>query len=205
MLGPGTMVGGYTLVERYASSGGREVWRAKDWIGHDAVVKFLRPALVATPELVNRWRAQALAMSRINHRGVIDILDYGIDESGGPFMAMRYIGGESLRSELARVGRITPGRTMALVAHAADALEAAHEQGVVHGAVDTGHLLLWSDDHPVLISFYNIGRLVADDLSEVGSVLRPSTYFSPEQAIRASRPTDRYRTSSRSAWSRTNA
>jgi eukaryotic-like serine/threonine-protein kinase len=127
MRGPGTMVGGYRgyqLVERCAGGGGRGVWRAKDWIGHDVAVKFLRPSLVATPELVKRLRAEALAVDGIHHRGVVTIIDYGIDESAGPYMVMRYVEGESQRSELARVGRLTPGRTMALVARAADAVPA---------------------------------------------------------------------------------
>jgi eukaryotic-like serine/threonine-protein kinase len=189
MLRPGTMVGGYQLVERCAGVGGRGVWRAKDWIGHDVAVKFLRPSLVATPDLVRRLRADARAMAAIDHRGIVFITDCGIDESAGPFMVMRYVEGESLRSELARVGRLTPGRTMDLVARAADALQAAHEQGVVHGAVNADHLLLWPDDHLVLISF-TLGRSIEDDLSEVGSVMRHTTYFSPEQAM-GERATDR--------------
>src|SRR5690606_30856889 len=142
MLSPGMALGGrYRLDERIASGGMGDVWRGTDEVlGRTVAVKVMLPALLDEPGFAERFRGEARTMATINHPGVVDIYDYGSDQHIA-FLVMEYIEGDPLSSTLSKVGRLTPARTMALIAQAADALQAAHDKGVVHRDVKPGNLL----------------------------------------------------------------
>jgi serine/threonine-protein kinase len=96
---------------------------------------------------------------------------------------MEYVDGDALSRTLARVGRLTPARTMALVAQAADALHAAHQTGVVHRDVKPGNLLVRPNGTLVLTDFGIARSVGAAQLTAAGSVLGTASYISPEQAM----------------------
>jgi eukaryotic-like serine/threonine-protein kinase len=183
MLSPGTILGGrYRLDERIAGGGMGDVWRGTDEVlGRTVAVKVLLPALLEEPGFAERFRGEARTMATINHPGVVDIYDYG-NENGTAFLIMEYIEGDALSRTLARVGRLTPGRTMALVAQAADALHAAHAKGIVHRDVKPGNLLVRPNGTLVLTDFGIARSAGAAQLTQAGSVLGTASYISPEQA-----------------------
>src|ERR671938_1476335 len=183
MLSPGTMLGGrYRLDERIAGGGMGDVWRATDeGLGRTVAIKILLPALVQEPGFAERFRGEARTMATINHPGVVDVYDYG-SENGSAFLIMEYVEGDALSKTLSRVGRLTPGRTMALVAQAADALQAAHEKGIVHRDVKPGNLLVRPNGTLVLTDFGIARSAMVGQLTAAGSVLGTASYISPEQA-----------------------
>jgi serine/threonine-protein kinase len=185
MIGPATVLGGrFRLVERIASGGMGDVWRCVDEVlGRTVAVKILLPALLEEPGFSDRFRGEALTMATINHPSVVDIYDYGSDPSAGAYLVMEYVEGDALSRTLARVSRLTPARTMALVAQAADALQAAHEKGVVHRDVKPGNLLVRPNGTLVLTDFGIARAAGAAALTAAGSVLGTAMYISPEQAM----------------------
>jgi len=185
MIGPGTVLGGrFRLVERIASGGMGDVWRCVDEVlGRTVAVKILLPALLEEPGFSERFRGEALTMATINHPSVVDIYDYGSDPSAGAYLVMEYVEGDALSRTLGRVSRLTPARTMALVAQAADALQAAHEKGVVHRDVKPGNLLVRPNGTLVLTDFGIARSAGAAALTAAGSVLGTAMYISPEQAM----------------------
>ncbi|GAA1786034.1 hypothetical protein GCM10009682_05140 [Luedemannella flava] len=185
MISPGTVLGGrYRLEERIASGGMGDVWRAvDDVLGRTVAVKVLLPALLEEPGFGERFRGEARTMATINHSGVVDIYDYSSESAVGSYLVMEYVDGDALSRTLSRVGRLTPARTMALVAQAAEALHAAHVKGVVHRDVKPGNLLVRPNGTLVLTDF-GIARAVgAAQLTAAGSVLGTAAYISPEQAM----------------------
>jgi serine/threonine-protein kinase len=196
MITPGTMLGGrYRLDERIASGGMGDVWRCvDDVLGRTVAVKILLPSLLEEAGFTERFRVEARTMAAINHPGVVDIYDYGSDPKAGAYLVMEYVEGDALSRTLARVGRLTPARTMALVAQAADALHSAHEMGVVHRDVKPGNLLVRPNGTLVLTDFGIARSAGAAQLTAAGSVLGTATYISPEQAMgeRATRLSDIY-------------
>ncbi|HET8680744.1 MAG TPA: protein kinase, partial [Micromonosporaceae bacterium] len=128
-----------------------------------------------------RFRGEARTMATINHPGVVDVYDYGSDRSLA-YLVMEYVEGDALSRTLARVGRLTPARTMALVAQAADALQAAHDQGIVHRDVKPGNLLVRPNGTLVLTDFGIARSAMVGQLTAAGSVLGTASYISPEQA-----------------------
>jgi serine/threonine-protein kinase len=161
-----------------------DVWRCvDDVLGRTVAVKILLPSLLEEPGFTERFRGEARTMATINHAGVVDIYDYGSDPATGAYLVMEYVEGDALSRTLARVGRLTPGRTMALVAQAADALHAAHQTGVVHRDVKPGNLLVRPNGTLVLTDFGIARSAGAAQLTAAGSVLGTASYISPEQAM----------------------
>src|SRR6478752_10153346 len=120
MISPGVTLGGrYRLDERIAGGGMGDVWRGTDEVlGRTVAVKILLPELLDEPGFAERFRGEARTMATINHPGVVDVYDYGSDPATGAYLIMEFVQGEALSRTLARVGRLTAGRTMALVAQA---------------------------------------------------------------------------------------
>jgi serine/threonine-protein kinase len=190
------MLGGrYRLEERIASGGMGDVWRCTDDVlGRTVAVKILLPSLLEEAGFTERFRVEARTMAAINHPGVVDVYDYGSDSTAGAYLVMEYVEGDALSRTLARVGRLTPARTMALVAQAADALHAAHEMGVVHRDVKPGNLLVRPNGTLVLTDFGIARSIGSAQLTAAGSVLGTASYISPEQAMgeQATRLSDVY-------------
>jgi hypothetical protein len=183
MLSPGVLLGNrYRLDERIAGGGMGDVWRGTDEVlGRTVAVKILLPALLDEPGFAERFRGEARTMATINHPGVVDVYDYGSDQQIA-FLVMEYVEGDALSTTLGRVGRLTPARTMALVAQAADALHAAHEKGIVHRDVKPGNLLVRPNGTLVLTDFGIARSALVGQLTAAGSVLGTASYISPEQA-----------------------
>ena len=130
-----------------------DVWRGTDEVlGRTVAVKILLPALLDEPGFAERFRDEARTMATINHPGVVDVYDYGSDQQI-TYLVMEYVEGDALSRTLSRVGRLTPARTMSLVAQAADALQAAHDNGIVHRDVKPGNLLVRPNGTLVLTDF----------------------------------------------------
>ncbi|MGW0434653.1 protein kinase domain-containing protein [Micromonospora sp. NPDC003197] len=183
MLSPGVELGNrYRLDERIASGGMGDVWRGTDQVlGRTVAVKSLLPALLDEPGFAERFRGEARTMATINHPGVVDVYDFGSDQQIA-FLVMEYVEGDALSRTLGRVGRLTPARTMALMAQAADALQAAHDKGIVHRDVKPGNLLVRPNGTLVLTDFGIARSDMVGQLTAAGSVLGTASYISPEQA-----------------------
>lgn len=186
MLRPGVLLGNrYRLDERIAGGGMGDVWRGTDEVlGRTVAVKVLLPALLDEPGFAERFRGEARTMATINHPGVVDVYDYGNDDQVA-FLVMEYVEGDALSRTLHRVKRLTPARTMALMAQAADALQAAHANGIVHRDVKPGNLLVRPNGTLVLTDFGIARSELVGQLTAAGSVLGTASYISPEQAAGA--------------------
>jgi serine/threonine-protein kinase len=188
MLTPGATLGGrYRLDERIATGGMGDVWKGEDTVlGRTVAVKILQSALLEEPGFIERFRGEARVMATIDHPGVVRVYDYGESGINGggtvAYLVMEFVEGEALSRTLSRVGRLTPGRTMNLIAQAADALQAAHDKGIVHRDVKPGNLLVRPDGKLVLTDFGIARTAAGSQLTQAGSILGTASYVSPEQA-----------------------
>lgn len=163
-----------------------EVWRADDAVlGRAVAVKVLLPALMEDPRFAQRFQNEARAMATLAHPGVVDVYDCGTCELGDgrrvSFLVMEFIDGESL-DRLLRRSALTPEETMRLVAEVADALAAAHEQGIVHRDVKPANLMIRPDGSVTLTDFGIAHSASGGQLTATGTVLCSAGYCAPEQA-----------------------
>src|SRR5918997_774349 len=131
-LAPGDVFAGHRI-EGVAGRGGMGVvYRAVE-LALDRVValKSISPALSADPAFRERFVGESKAAAGIDHPNVLPIFSAG-EEDEIPFIAMRFVDGEDLRSLLRREGPLAPERAATIVAQVAGALDAAHARGIVH-------------------------------------------------------------------------
>ncbi|MEV0998539.1 serine/threonine-protein kinase [Nonomuraea sp. NPDC050202] len=186
MLGPGSSLNDrYVLGARIGGGGMGEVWRADDTVlGRTVAVKVLMPALSEDPTFAQRFQNEARAMATLTHPGVVDVYDYGICDVAGrrvSFLVMEHIQGESLDRVLRR-GPLGVAATMRLVAEVADALAAAHAQGIVHRDVKPANLMVKPGGSVVLTDFGIAHSASAGQLTATGTMLCSAGYCAPEMA-----------------------
>jgi serine/threonine-protein kinase len=173
-----------------------EIFLARDReLGRQVAVKLLSAHLADDGVLRERFRREALTAARLSGEPhVVTIFDVG-EWQDRPFIVMEYLPGGTL-AERARGGAVPPAEALAWLEQAAQALDAAHAQGIVHRDVKPGNLLFDARGQLVVVDF-GIAR-IADDTSAgmtaAGTVLGTAGYLSPEQARGepASFASDRY-------------
>ncbi|WP_344923347.1 serine/threonine-protein kinase [Streptosporangium oxazolinicum] len=182
-----TLAGRYRLSTRIGAGGMGEVWKGEDVVlARTVAVKVLLPGRTDDPGFLVRFQGEARAMATINHPGVVDVYDYGVHEVPGAgataYLVMKFVDGEPLDRLLGRLRRVAPGAAMDLIAQAASALQAVHDQGIVHRDIKPGNLLVRSDGTLVLTDFGIARSDTASRLTDAGMVLGTAAYCAPEQA-----------------------
>ncbi len=183
-IGPGTVLGRYRLVERVGAGGMGEVWKAHD-ANLDRVVAvkmLLRGALVDATSR-QRFRREALVLSRLSHAGVATVFDFDTQD-GYDFLVMEYVPGGTLDSRLA-TGPLPIDRMLHLGAAIADALENAHRHGVLHRDLKPGNVMLTADGQPKILDFGLAVLLSAGKatgrITAAGTIVGSLPYMAPEQ------------------------
>jgi serine/threonine-protein kinase len=187
----GQIVGERYRLEEWLESGAMgSVWRALQVrLGSPAAIKFLDPALIEVPEMLERFLQEARSAAAVQSAHVIQVFDYGSD-GGLPYIAMEFLEGENLHARLARRGVLTPAELNKIFSEVARGLGQAHALGVIHRDVKPGNIFLAREGkHEVtkLIDF-GIAKVKADALrvsqivgTELGTLLGTPQYMSPEQ------------------------
>lgn len=188
MMSPGNKLGGrYRLDERIATGGMGDVWRATDEVlGRQVAAKVLLPSLLNEPGFVERFRGEARVVATLTHPNIVRVYDYGENPMPGggqvAYLIMEFIEGEALTARLQQKGRLTVEEALPILAQAAEALDAAHQHGIIHRDVKPGNLLLAPGDKVMLTDFGIARSALTGGLTQAGSVLGTAAYISPEQA-----------------------
>ncbi len=190
-LAPGTLVADrYRLEELLGAGGTGVVYKATDLTLHETVaLKMLRPDLVAGDARAQEELKHELRLTRrVSHRNVVRTHDFGSSD-GVPFISMEYVEGTPLATVLAQRGALQPEVVIALARQLARALEAAHEQGVIHGDLKPANLLV-AVDGLLKVTDFGVATLIrrphapADERVTpprlAGAVVGTPEYMAPE-------------------------
>jgi hypothetical protein len=192
----GELLGGrYRLDDRIAAGGMGEVWQATDTVlGRAVAVKTLLADRATDPGFQRRFRHEAQALAALRHPGVVPVYDFGNTAVEDAYLVMARVDGQPLNRVLAERGRLSPAETMSVVAQAAQALEAAHEAGIVHRDVKPGNLLIEPDGTVVLVDFGVARSAHSGTVTGAGEVVGTALYIAPEQVAQhvAGPPADVY-------------
>jgi hypothetical protein len=144
---------GYRLIERIGEGPLGVVSRAQQpRVGRDVAIKVIPPELANDPDYVRRFEREARLVARLEHPHVVPLYDYWRDPDGS-YLVMRFLRGGSLRERIDRSGRLSLDGAAEMVEQVASALAAAHREGIVHGDVKPGNVLLDEDGNAYLSDF----------------------------------------------------
>ena len=184
-LKAGQLFGGRYRVDSLLGRGGMgHVYRAVD-VQSDSVVvalKVIRPGNEDDPSSVDRFRREIGLLSKIRHPAVLRVHDWGVLD-GQVYFASELVEGLDLKTAIQQRGAWEPLEAAALTATLADALAAAHAQGVVHRDVKPNNVMLAGDGSVRLLDF-GLARGAPGDmtsLTKTGMIVGTPGYMSPEQ------------------------
>jgi len=189
----GRRLGEFELVEVLGRGGMGVVYRARDRAGNDVALKQLHPGLALSSLHRERFEREAHTAARLDHPGIVRVLDEGEDD-GVLFFVMEFIAGRSLDELVVEARESAPTETredradrlrrwVRLVADIADTLHYAHEHGVIHRDVKPQNVLVDDEGRPHLIDFGLAKFEALRSLTISGDIAGTPYYMSPEQAL----------------------
>ncbi len=175
-------LGDFELVEEMARGGMGVVFRARQLsLDRTVAVKVLRDGWLAADADIRRFRAEATNSARLNHPHIVAIHEAG-EQDGQPYLVMDLVEGRDL-AEVTRDGPLPARHAAAMVAAVADAVQHAHERGVLHRDLKPSNVLVDADGEPHVTDFGLSRPLDGDSsLTLTGQVLGTPGYLAPEQA-----------------------
>jgi predicted Ser/Thr protein kinase len=184
------LAGRYRLEQRLGVGGMGAIWRAEHLIlSAPVAVKLLDRDVADSEENVARFMREAKAAANLRSTHVVQILDYGVDESL-PFIVMELLEGETLRDRLKRQKTLEPVEMARIVTDVCRAMARAHEAGVVHRDLKPENIFLVqeADTEVTKVLDFGVAKVEAATLgpegnkTRTGSLLGTPYYMSPEQA-----------------------
>ena len=174
--------GDYELIEEIGRGGMGVVYRANQRsLGRTVAIKMLLRRDLASRGDLARFRSEAEAAARLDHPGIVSIFEVG-EIDGLPFYSMRYVEGTTLAKQLA-AGHLPLREGAALLARVADAVQAAHDRGVLHRDLKPSNILIDTAGRPHVSDFGLAKRIGGDQsVTHTGAILGTPCYMSPEQA-----------------------
>lgn len=177
----GTQIENYRILERIGDGGMGSVYRALDvMLEREVALKFLRPELAEQPDLVQRFRAEAVVLARLNHQNVAGL--FGLHRHGTEFyMAMEYVPGKTVEALLKEKGRLPVEHAVQIAGHVLQALDYAHRHGVVHRDIKSANIIV-TPAGGVKVMDFGIARVLGTERrTRVGFVVGTIGYMAPEQ------------------------
>src|SRR5687767_7893794 len=194
-LTPGTRLGVYEITAQLGVGGMGEVYRATDTkLKRQVAIKILPSSLSADPDRLARFQREAEVLASLNHPNIGSI--HGLEEANGiTALVMELVEGEDLSQRIAR-GAIPLDEALPIAKQLAEALEAAHAQGVVHRDLKPANIKLTADGRVKVLDFglakvftsepdaLTISRspTIVGTMGSAGVILGTASYMSPEQA-----------------------
>ena len=185
-LTAGTTLGRYRLVDRIGEGGMGEVWKAYDVnLDRDVAIKMLLRGALDDATTRERFRREALVLSKLSHAGVATIFDFDAHE-GCDFLVMEYVPGGTLEARLAS-GRLAINVVLDVGIALSAALDNAHRNGFLHRDLKPANVALTIDGQPKILVFGLALLLSAAkgsaNLTQTGMIVGSLPYMAPEQLL----------------------
>jgi eukaryotic-like serine/threonine-protein kinase len=193
---PGTRIGPYEVLAPLGAGGMGEVWRARDSrLGRDVAIKTLPAELAREPELLGRLKREARILASLRHPGITTI--FGLEEiEGQSYLVLECVEGPTLAERLEK-GPLPLEEALEVCRQIAEAMEAAHESGVIHRDLKPSNVKLVPGGEVKVLDFgigkaavppglakdASLSRTLTVEATGPGAIVGTAPYMSPEQAL----------------------
>ncbi|MCC7528103.1 MAG: protein kinase [Candidatus Melainabacteria bacterium] len=190
---PGNLfLGKYNIKDRIGAGGMGVVYRCSQvFIGKDMAIKTLNQSSM-NDEAAQRFQTEAKAAGSLNHPNLVSVYDFGVTESGTPYMVMDFVPGKTLQDVLSAHGQMPLETVIDIFIQCAYGMAHAHEKGVLHRDIKPSNIVLMQEENigpgSIRILDFGIAKITSEgaqtqELTRTGMVIGSPLYMSPEQTI----------------------
>ncbi|WP_338825363.1 Serine/threonine-protein kinase PrkC [Moorella humiferrea] len=174
--------GRYEILDELGGGGMARVYRGQDRLLHRFVtIKILREQFASDQDFLTRFQKEAQAVARLSHPNVVSIYDVG-QEDGIHYLIMEYVEGRSLKEVISERGQLPPREAVDIALQICDALEHAHENGIIHRDIKPHNILITRNGR-VKVTDFGIAQAASEATMAYGGTMIGSVhYLAPEQA-----------------------
>lgn len=179
---PGEYVGSYKITEQLGHGGMATVWKAyHPPLDRYVAIKVLHPVFVDDAAFLDRFHKEAKIVARLVHPHIVPVYDFS-EEGGMPYLVMRYVEGETLKTILRR-GFLPLRRILEVLRPAGEALAYAHGQGVIHRDIKPSNIME-TPEGEIFLTDFGLAKMMEDVDAAFSQDVMVGTpqYISPEQA-----------------------
>jgi serine/threonine-protein kinase len=177
----GYVVGNYRITEKIGEGGMGAVFKGIDMmLEREVAIKMLRPELASQPQVVERFRSEAVTLAKLNHPNIATLYSF-LRQGEDFFMVMEFVRGETLDNVIRKHGAMSIERAIAMFCQALEGIEHAHRLGIIHRDIKPANMML-TDTGTIKVMDFGIARVLGTSrLTRQGSIVGTIEYMSPEQ------------------------
>src|SRR5256714_1344588 len=176
----GKVIGTYKVVEKIGEGGMGAVYRGLDtMLEREVAIKMLRPELASQPEVLERFRSEAVTLARLNHPNIATLYSF-MRDGEDYFMVMEFVRGQTIDELIRRFGAMLIERAVPLFCQALDGIDHAHRMGIIHRDIKPANVML-TDGGSIKVMDFGIARVLGSArMTRQGNIVGTIEYMSPE-------------------------
>jgi serine/threonine protein kinase len=177
----GYLIGNYKITGKIGEGGMGDVFKGLDiMLEREVAIKMLRPELTRQQAIVERFRAEAVTLARLNHPNIATLYNF-VRQGNDYFMVMEYVKGLTFENLIKKHGAMPWQRAIQLFAQALEGITHAHRLGIIHRDLKPANVMLM-DSGLIKVMDFGIARVLGSNrLTRTGNVIGTMEYMSPEQ------------------------
>ena len=177
----GHVVGSYKITEKIGEGGMGAVFKGIDlMLEREVAIKMLRPELASQPQVVERFRSEAVTLAKLNHPNIATLFSF-LRQGEDFFMVMEFVRGQTLENLIRRSGAMHCDRAIGLFCQALEGIDHAHRMGIVHRDIKPANMML-TESGTLKVMDFGIARVLGTSrMTRQGNIVGTIEYMSPEQ------------------------
>jgi serine/threonine protein kinase len=177
----GQIVGDYKIEQKLGEGGMGEVFRGVDlMLEREVAIKFLRPELASQPQVVERFRSEAVTLAKLNHPNIATLYRF-VRQGDSFFMALEFVRGVTLDEIIQQRGAIPVDQAVPIFCQVLDGIQHAHDFGVIHRDIKPANMMR-TEKGTLKVLDFGIARILGTArMTRQGNIIGTIEYMSPEQ------------------------
>jgi serine/threonine protein kinase len=177
----GSVVGNYKIIDKIGEGGMGAVFKGVDlMLEREVAIKMLRPELARQPNVVERFRTEAVTLAKLNHPNVATLHSF-FRQGEDFFMVMEFVRGRTLDDVIKAQGAMQCDQAVQLFCMALEGIDHAHKMGIVHRDIKPANMML-TETGSIKVMDFGIARVLGTDrMTKAGHLIGTVEYMSPEQ------------------------